>query len=206
VLRIWGRSNSINVQKVLWCCGELDLRYQRVDVGGPFGGNKEPEYLRLNPNGLVPTICDGGFVLWESNAIVRYLAARHGMGTLCPEDLAERADADRWMDWQMGTLWANFRPAFVGLIRTTPEMRDRAYIATAISKTIGNLAMLDAHLAARHYVTGPAFTMADIPLGVTAYRWFSLEIKRPPMPNLEAWYERLCARSPYKATVMLPLS
>ena len=206
MLRIWGRSNSINVQKVLWCCEELDIRYQRVDVGGPFGGNREPEYLRLNPNGLVPTISDGGFVLWESNAIVRYLAARHGMGTLCPEDLAERADADRWMDWQMGTLWGNFRPAFVGLIRTLPEKRDRADIATAISKTSENLAMLDAHLAARDYVTGPAFTMADIPLGVTAYRWFNLEIERPPMPNLEAWYERLCARSPYKATVMLLLS
>jgi glutathione S-transferase len=206
VLRIWGRSNSINVQKVLWCCGELDLRYQRVDVGGAFGGNKEPEYLRLNPNGLVPTISDGGFVLWESNSIVRYLAAKHGMGTLCPQDLAERADADRWMDWQLGTLWASFRPAFVGLIRTPPEKRDRADIATAISRTAENLAMLDAHLAARDYVTGPAFTMADIPLGVTAYRWFCLEIERPPMPNLEAWYERLCARSPYKATVMLPLS
>jgi glutathione S-transferase len=206
VLRIWGRSNSINVQKVLWCCEELDIRYQRVDVGGPFGGNKEPNYLRLNPNGLVPTISDGGFVLWESNVIVRYLAAKHGMGTLCPEDLAERADADRWMDWQMGTLWATFRPAFVGLVRTAPEKRDRAHIATAISKTSENLAMLDAHLAARDYVTGPAFTMADIPLGVTAYRWFSLEIERPPMPNLEAWYERLCARSPYEATVMLPLS
>jgi glutathione S-transferase len=206
VLRIWGRSNSINVQKVLWCCEELDVRYRRVDVGGPFGGNKEPEYLRLNPNGLVPTISDGGFVLWESNAIVRYLAAKHGMGTLYPEDLAERADADRWMDWQMGTLWANFRPAFVGLIRTLPEKRDRDDIATAISRTAENLAMLDAHLAARDYVTGPAFTMADIPLGVTAYRWFNLEIERPPMPNLEAWYERLCARSPYKATVMLPLS
>jgi glutathione S-transferase len=206
VLRIWGRSNSINVQKVLWCCEELDVRYRRVDVGGPFGGNKEPEYLRLNPNGLVPTISDGGFVLWESNAIVRYLAAKHGMGTLYPEDLAERADADRWIDWQMGTLWANFRPAFVGLIRTLPEKRDRDDIATAISRTAENLAMLDAHLAARDYVTGPAFTMADIPLGVTAYRWFNLEIERPPMPNLEAWYERLCARFPYKATVMLPLS
>ena len=206
MLRIWGRSNSINVQKVLWCCGELGVSYHRVDIGGPFGGTGEPEYLRLNPNGLVPTISDGDFVLWESNAIVRYLAAKYGMGTLCPEALAERADADRWMDWQMGTLWANFRPAFVGLIRTPPEKRDRAHIATAISKTADNLAMLDAHLAARDYVTGPAFTMADIPLGVTAYRWFNLEIERSPMPNLESWYERLCARSPYKATVMLPLS
>ena len=191
---------------MLWCCGELGIPYERIDAGGPFGGNREPWYLRLNPNGLVPTISDGGFVLWESNAIVRYLAAKHGMGTLCPEDLAERADADRWMDWQMGTLWANFRPAFVGLIRTPPEKRDPDYIATAIGKTAENLAMLDAHLATRDYATGPVFTMADIPLGVTAYRWFNLEIERPPMTNLEAWYERLCARSPYRATVMLPLS
>jgi glutathione S-transferase len=206
VLQIWGRSNSINVQKVLWCCGELDVSYHRVDIGGPFGGTGEPEYLRLNPNGLVPTISDGGFVLWESNVIVRYLAARHGTGTLYPENLAKRADADRWMDWQMGTLWANFRPAFVGLIRTPPEKRDHAYTAAAIRKTAENLTILDAHLAARDYVTGPAFTMADIPLGATAYRWFRLDIERPPMPNLEAWYERLCARAPYQATVMVPLS
>ena len=206
MLRIWGRSTSINVQKVLWCCEELDVPYNRVDVGGPFGGNREPEYLRLNPNGLVPTISDGGFVLWESNAIVRYLAARHGMGTLCPEDLTERADADRWMDWQMGTLWASFRPAFIGLVRTPPDERDPASIATAIGKTADNLAILDAHLADRDYVTGPSLTMADIPLGVTAHRWFNLDIERPPMPNLEAWYERLCARAPYRENVMLPLS
>ena len=206
MLRIWGRSNSINVQKVLWCCGELDVTYERVDVGGSFGGNREPEYLRLNPNGLVPTVSDGGFVLWESNAIVRYLAAKHGQGTLCPENLAEQADADRWMDWQMGTLWANLRPAFIGLIRTPPEKRDRASIAAAIKKTAENLAILDAHLAGRDYVTGSSFTMADIPLGVTTYRWFNLDIERPPMPNLQAWYERLCARASYGATVKLPLS
>ncbi|HEU4494151.1 MAG TPA: glutathione S-transferase [Rubrobacteraceae bacterium] len=206
MLRIWGRSNSINVQKVLWCCEELNIPYQRVDLGGPFGGNREPEYLRLNPNGLVPTISDDGFVLWESNAIVRYLAAKHGMGSLCPEGLARRADADRWMDWQMGTLWASLRPAFIGLVRTPREGRDQAAITAAISKTAENLAILDAHLAGRDYVAGPAFTMADIPLGVTAYRWFGLDIERPPMDDLEAWYERLCARAPYRANVMLPLS
>ena len=184
----------------------MDVPYHRVDVGGPFGGNREPEYLRLNPSGLVPTISDGGFVLWESNAIVRYLAAKYGLGTLCPEDLAERADADRWMDWQMGTLWANFRPAFIGLVRTPPEKRNRALIAKAISKTAETLTVLDAHLVGRDYVTGLSLTMADIPLGATAYRWFSLDIERPPMPNLEAWYERLCARAPYRANVMLPLS
>lgn len=206
MLRIWGRRNSINVQKVLWCCEELNIPYRRVDLGGPFGGNREPEYLRLNPNGLVPTIADDGFVLWESNAIVRYLAAKHGMGSLCPEGLAHRADADRWMDWQMGTLWASLRPAFIGLVRTPREGRDQAAITAAISKTAENLAILDAHLAGHDYVAGPAFTMADIPLGVTAYRWFGLDIERPPMDDLGAWYERLCARAPYRANVMLPLS
>ncbi len=205
-MKIWGRSNSINVQKVLWCCAELDIPFHRVDVGGGFGGNRDPEYLRLNPNGLVPTIADDGFVLWEANAIVRYLAAKHGMGTLCPEDLAERADADRWMDWQMGTLWANFRPAFIGLVRTSPDDRDEARIEAAINKTAENWSILDAYLSGRNYVTGPSFTMADVPLGATAYRWFNLDIERPSLPNLEAWYERLCKRSPYKASVMLPLS
>lgn len=205
-MKVWGRSNSINVQKVLWCCAELDIPFHRIDVGGPFGGNREPEYLRLNPNGLVPTIADDGFVLWEANAIVRYLAAKYGMGTLCPEDLAERADADRWMDWQMGTLWANLRPAFIGLVRTPPEERDEARIKAAISKTAENWSILDAHLSRRNYITGPSFTMADIPLGATAYRWFDLIIERPPLLNLEAWFERLCKRSPYKASVMLPPS
>ena len=184
----------------------MGVSYHRVDIGGPFGGTGEPEYLRLNPNCLVPTISDGGFVLWESNVIVRYLAARHGTGTLYPENLAKRADADRWMDWQLGTLWASFRPAFIGLVRTPPEERDPAHIAAAIEKTAGNLVILDAHLAGRDHVTGASLTMADIPLGATAYRWFSLDIERPPMPNLEAWYERLCARAPYRANVMLPLS
>ncbi len=205
-MKIWGRSNSINVQKVLWCCAELDIPFHRVDVGGGFGGNRDPEYLRLNPNGLVPTIADDGFVLWEANVIVRYLAAKHGRGTLCPEDLTERADADRWMDWQMGTLWANFRPAFIGLVRTSPDDRDEARIEAAINKTAENWSILDAYLSGRNYVTGPSFTMADVPLGATAYRWFNLDIERPSLPNLEAWYERLCKRSPYKASVMLPLS
>ncbi|TCJ19863.1 glutathione S-transferase [Rubrobacter taiwanensis] len=206
MLRIWGRRNSINVQKVLWCCGELGLAYERIDAGGKFGRNRDPEYLQLNPNGLVPTIADDGFVLWESNAIVRYLAAKHGMGTLCPRTLKERADADRWMDWQMGTLWTCFRPVFIGLVRTPAESRDETSITAAIRKTAENWSILDAHLADRDYVGGPSFTMADIPLGVTAYRWFNLDIERPAMPHLEAWYERLCARPAYRAVVMLPLS
>lgn len=206
MLKIWGRNNSINVQKVLWCCNELDIPFQRLDVGGTFGGTNDLGYLTLNPNGLVPTISDDGFVLWEANVIVRYLAKKYGMGTLCPENLTEWAEADRWMDWQMGTVWTRFRPAFVGLIRTPPEKRDWVSIDVALGKTVESLAILDRHLADQEYVAGTSFTMGDIPLGTTTYRWFNLDIERPSMYNLEAWYRRLCKRPSYKATVMSPLS
>jgi glutathione S-transferase len=206
MLKVWGRRNSINVQKVLWCCAELDVPFERVDLGGPFGGNTDPDYLRLNPNGLVPTISDEGFVLWEANVIVRYLAAKHGAGSLWPGDLAVRADADRWMDWQMGTLWAAMRPVFVGLVRTRPEERDRTSIEAARKETAETWRILDSHLADRDYVTGSSFTMGDIPLGATAYRWLQLEVEGPPLPNVRAWYERLCERPGFRAHVMLPLS
>jgi glutathione S-transferase len=206
VLKIWGRRNSINVQKVLWCCGELGLDYERIDAGGAFGLTRDPEYLALNPNGLVPTISDDGFVLWESNAIVRYLAARHGPGTLWPEDLRERADAERWMDWQLGTLWANMRPVFLGLVRTPPEERDEASIEAFRRKTVETWSILEAHLSDRDYVTGSSFTMADIPLGASIYRWFQLDVEKPPTPNLEAWHARLRDRPAFRENVMLPLS
>jgi glutathione S-transferase len=206
MLKVWGRRNSINVQKVLWCCAELDVPFERVDLGGPFGGNTDPDYLRLNPNGLVPTISDEGFVLWEANVIVRYLAAKHGAGSLWPGDLSVRADADRWMDWQMGTLWAAMRPVFVGLVRTRPEERDRTSIEAARKETAETWRILDSHLADRDYVTGSSFTMGDIPLGATAYRWLQLEVEGPPLPNVRAWYERLCERPGFRAHVMLPLS
>jgi glutathione S-transferase len=206
VLRIWGRKNSINVQKVLWCCDELGVQYERVDAGGAFGLTRDPAYLALNPNGLVPTISDDGFVLWESNTIVRYLAAKHGAGTLWPENLRERASAERWMDWQLGTLWARMRPVFIGLIRTPPEERDPDSIETFRKKTVDAWNVLEAHMAERDYVLGDAFTMADIPLGVSIYRWFQIDIERPPTPNLQSWYEHLRGRPFFRANVMLPLS
>ncbi len=206
MLKIWGRKNSINVQKVLWCCDELGLKYERVDAGGAFGLTRDPEYLALNPNGLVPTISDDGFALWESNVIVRYLSAKHGMGTLCPEDLQERADAERWMDWQLGTLWANMRPVFIGLIRTPPEERDETSIEAFRRKTVEAWSILEACLSDRDYVTGSSFNMADIPLGVSMYRWLQLDVEKPPTPNLEAWYARLRDRPAFRENVMLPLS
>lgn len=206
MLRIWGRDNSINVQKVLWCCGEMEVPYERVDAGGSFGVVNTQQYRNLNPNGLVPTIEDDGFVLWESNAIVRYLAAKHGAGTLWPEDLKMRAEADRWMDWQNTTFWPAFRPLFWNLVRTPPDQRDQAAMEESRLKTAEILGYLDAHLRNRSYIVGDTLTMGDIPLGCAIWRWMDLPIERPELANLQRWFEILATRPVYKKIVMQPLS
>jgi glutathione S-transferase len=202
MLKVYGWKSSSNVQKVLWCLGELGLEHDLVGKGGPFGGHKEPEYLKLNPNGLLPTIDDDGVVLWESNAIVRYLAAKHGQGGLWPTDLAERAGADRWMDWQQTVIRDAITPVFLGMVRKKPHERDMAAIGAARDRLAAALRILDAHLAAQPYVAGPRFTMGDIPLGIHVWRWYAMDIKREDFPNLKAWYERLCRRRPFDETVV----
>jgi glutathione S-transferase len=206
MLTIWGRANSINVQKVLWCCGELNLAFERIDAGLQFGVNNTPEYKAKNPNALVPLIDDDGFVLWESQAIVRYLARKHGLGSLCPSDAKACADADRWMDWNATTVWPNLRPVFWNLVRTPPEKRDMPLVASSRKGLAASLAILDAHLADRQYVTGAAFTMGDIPVGVSIHRWFRMDIEREGMPNLAAYYKRLQARPAYAKYADLPLT
>ena len=207
MLKIWGRANSINVQKVLWCCGEINLKYERIDAGMQFGVNNTPEYKAMNPNALVPTINDDGFVLWESQAIVRYLARKYGLGTLCPSDPKACADADRWMDWNATTVWLNLRPIFWNLVRTPPEKRDPALVTDSRNKLAANMAILDAHLANRQYMIGNALTMGDIPLGTAVQRWFNLPIEREDFRNLEAYYRRLQGRSAFKQFVdVLPLT
>ena len=206
MLRLWGRRNSINVQKVLWCLGELELRYERIDAGLGFGVNDTPEFLALNPNGLVPVIDDGGFVLWESNVIVRYLAERYGSGSLCPTDMRERYDGERWMDWQVAQLWAAMRPVFLGLVRTPPERRDHAAIEKGIEDCERAFGILDRHLAGRPFVGGARLTMADIPVGVTAHRWYLLNVARTEFPNMRRWYEDIIARPAFRDNVNAPLS
>jgi glutathione S-transferase len=203
MLEIWGRKNSFNVQKVLWCCEELELAYRRHDVGGLFGGTGEEEYLARNPTGLVPTISDEGFTLWESNTIVRYLSARYGAGSLWPEDPAERALADKWMDYQIGTLFPAFKDALIGLVRTPKEQRNPQKIEASARATGGALAPLDAHLQDNEYVAGSFPTMGDIALGSLVYRWLELDIDRPDLPALLAWRERLAGRPAYRKTVMV---
>ncbi|HEX7811101.1 MAG TPA: glutathione S-transferase [Burkholderiales bacterium] len=206
MLRIWGRDNSVNVQKALWCCEEMEVPYERVDAGGSFGVVNTQQYRNLNPNGLVPTIEDDGFVLWESNAIVRYLAAKHSAGKLWPEDLKVRAEADRWMDWQNNTFWPAFRPLFWNLVRTPGDQRDAPAMEESRLKTVEILGYLDAHLRNRSYIAGEALTMGDIPLGCAIWRWVSLPVERPELANVQRWFELLGTRPAYRKVVMQPLS
>ena len=206
MLKLWGRTNSINVQKVLWALEELKLSYERTDAGLQFGVVNEPFYRKMNPNARVPTIEDDGFVLWESNAIVRYLSAKHGAGTLCPSDPRQRADSDRWMDWATTTVAPAITPVFWGLVRTPPEKRNMAVIEADAEKAAQAFQVLEQVLEGRDYVCGKSFTMGDIPLGTFAYRWYTLAVKRPTLSRVEAYYQRLQQRPAYKKHVMLPLS
>ncbi|MET0917182.1 MAG: glutathione S-transferase family protein [Burkholderiales bacterium] len=204
MLVIWGRANSVNVQKVLWCCEEIGLEYERIDAGGPFGIVDTPEYRARNPNGLVPTIDDDGFVLWESNAIVRYLAAKHS-SRLWPTDPRRRAEADQWMDWSH-TFWGALRTGFLGLIRTPPEQRNEGAIAESLRKTEELLRLVDDHLRSRPYLAGDEFTIGDMPLGCGIWRWMALPIERAARPNVVRWFERLGERAAYRKIVMSPLT
>jgi len=206
MLKIWGRTNSINVQKVMWAVGELGLEHERIDAGGAFGGLDTDAYGRLNPNRKVPTVQDGELVLWESNACVRYLAARYGSGGLWPEDPTPRAMADMWMDWQQTTLLPDMTIVFWGLIRTPEDKRDHAAIEAAARRLGSIWPMLDERLASRPFVAGEAFTMGDIPVGAACYRYHGLPIGRPRLANVERWYERLKERAPFREHVMLPIT
>jgi glutathione S-transferase len=206
VLKVWGRINSINVQKVLWVLGELQLPCERIDAGMAFGVVNEAPYKKINPNARVPTIDEDGFVLWESNVIVRYLAAKYGAGGLCPTDLRTRADCERWMDWASIHLNPAMGPAFLGLVRTPAEQRNMAQIAASAAATAEQFQILEQSLGDRHYVVGQGFTMADIVIGVNAYRWYALDVQRPHLPRLEAYHARLQQRPAFRKHVMLPLS
>jgi glutathione S-transferase len=206
MLVIWGRNNSINVQKVLWCCEEMTVAYKRIDAGAAFGVVNTPEYRNLNPNGLVPTIDDDGFVIWESNAIIRYLAAKHAAARLWPDDLRIRASADQWMDWQQTMFWPAIRPLFMGLIRTAPDKRDARAMEESRLKTAEVLRILDSQLKSRGYVAGDVLTVGDIPLGCAIWRWMAMPIDRPALPNVQRWFDALAQLPAYKTVVMLPLT
>ena len=203
MLKILGRATSSNVQKVVWLCEELDIAYDRTDIGGPFGGNRDSEYLALNPNGIVPTIDDDGFVLWESNTIVRYLAEKHGKGTdFWPEDIQARASASRWMDWALSILAPRHVPVFQGLIRTAEADRDGDKIAAARDLWAAANTVLETWLADHEYLSGDRFSIGDIPASPFTYRWFNLDIEREDFPNLKRWHETVATRPAFKKHVI----
>jgi glutathione S-transferase len=202
MLKVWGRNTSVNVQKVMWATGELGLAYERIDVGGAFGKNNEPAYLAMNPNGLVPTLEEDGFTLWESNSVVRYLAAKYGAGRLEPADLQTRARASSWMDWQLTVAAPALTPVFWGLIRTPPEKRDHAAIEAGKVKTAAAMKILDAQLGKAAFVGGDTLTMGDIPVALMAYRYRRLVPDRPAFDNLERWFAGIEQRSAFKEHVL----
>ena len=204
---LMGRANSSNVMKAIWLMEELGLPYSRTDVGGPFGGTDTPHYRAINPNGVVPTLVEGEFVLWESNAIVRYLCAANAPGSpMWPDDLQARASIDRWMDWQQTTLGRPQSTVFQGLVRIAPEKRDHAAIAAATAEAARCWTLLDGILSKVAYVAGPVLTLADIALGVHVHRWFSFDMDRPPQPHLRRWYDALLSRQAYARHVAMPMT
>jgi glutathione S-transferase len=198
-LKIWGRANSVNVQKVLWCLRELDLAYERIDAGMAFGRNREPDYLAMNPNGRVPTLVDGDFVLWESNSIMRYLVLAYA-----PK---RRASVDRWLDWTLSTLQPVDRPVFWGLVRTPVEQRDMVALQKDADAEAVQWRIVEAQLATRRFIEGDDFTLADIALGAYARRWLGVEgISKPTLPHLERWFAQFAGRAGFAQFVAPPMS
>lgn len=206
MVRVLGRANSINVQKVMWTASEIGLDVERLDVGGAFGGNKEPGYLAKNPTGLVPTLEDGDFILWESNTIVRYMSEKYGSSPWWPVRIEDRAKANQWMDFFVANLHPQMTIIFWGLIRTPEAERDMNAINAAVEKASGFWKMVDDNLADNAFMTGTAPCFGDVPLGCAAYRWHNLDIQRPDLPNLKRWYEKLAERVAFQENVMLPMT
>ncbi|MGL4240962.1 MAG: glutathione S-transferase family protein [Beijerinckiaceae bacterium] len=206
MLTIHGRINSINVQKVVLACEELRLPYVRHDAGGAFGIVQTPEYKAMNPNSLVPVLIDGDLVLWESNAIVRYLAAKYGAGTLWPTDHGVRARSDRWMDWGSFTLYPKYHQAFWQSVRTPPEKRDQSVIDASVAATEPAMDILEAELAGKVFLAGDHPTMGDIALAPGVFRWLNMPVNRRPRPNCEAWIARVAPRPGFDKALMLPIT
>jgi glutathione S-transferase len=199
MLQLLGRSSSINVRKVQWLCEEIGIPYQREDWGTGFRSTKEPEFLALNPNALVPVIKDGDFVLWESNTICRYLAGRHGRDDLLPAEPKARALVERWMDWMTTELTNAQRYAFATLVRKTPGYDDPAQVAQSVTRWNQQMGILDGQLAATGaYAAGDTFTLADVPVGLAVHRWLYSPIERADWPAVMAYYARLRARPHFR--------
>lgn len=203
MLTLYGRGTSDNVQKALWALGETGQRFEHVPLGGSYGGLDDPDFAAMNPHRRVPTLKDGDTVVWESDAIVRYVAAKYSCGTLWPVDVSERSRADQWMAWTLAHLYGDSNLLFWLTIRTPVADQDAERIARVHGRLSGWYRLLDRHLSAHEYVAGERLTMGDVPPGATLYRYFNLPVERESFPHLERWYARLCARPAYRKYVMV---
>jgi glutathione S-transferase len=207
MLKIYGRKSSFNLQKVMWLAGELGVPHQHIPLGGSFGGLDDPAFLAMNPHGRVPTIDDDGTVVWESHAILRYLAAQHGGAMWWDPDPARRARVDQWLDWAQCTLQPDFLTGvFWGFYRTPEAQRDTAAVEAKIARTAAHMIHVERLLKGRPYLLGEAPSLADIAIGTHLYRYFNIDIARPPLPNVARWYEVLQQRPAYRAHVMVPFA
>lgn len=205
MLTVWGRRSSFNVQKVMWLVDELALPHTHVEVGGSLGGLDTPQFLTMNPHGRIPVLQDGETTVWESQAILRYLAARYGNEQFWAASPAARSQADRWMDWAQTALQPDFlNGVFWGFYRTPEEKRNWKAINAALARCALDFRQLEKQLDGRRFLLGEALTLADIPAGTALYRYFELEIERPSLPNVERWYGELKERAAYRAHVMVP--
>jgi glutathione S-transferase len=207
VLTVWGRRSSFNLQKVMWLVGELKLPHTHIPAGGSHGGLDDPAFLAMNPHGRIPVIEDGATTVWESQAILRYLAARYGRGRFWSDDPAERSLAERWMDWSQASLQPDFLlGVFWGFYRTPEAQRNMSMVNAKIRACARHFQLLDRVLADRPFLCGDALTLADIPAGTSLYRYFEIDIERPSVPHVEAWYRRPQERPAYREHVMVPFS
>ncbi|EPZ9322237.1 glutathione S-transferase family protein [Salmonella enterica subsp. enterica] len=208
MITLWGRNNSTNVKKVLWTLEELELPYDQILAGGKYGVNQDADYLAMNPNGLVPLLKDDetDLLLWESNAIVRYLAAQYGQNRLWVDNPARRAEGEKWMDWANQTLSPAHRVILMGLVRTPPEKRDQAAIEAGIEKCDSLFALLDDALAHQSWFSGDNFGTGDIAIAPFVYNLLNVDLKWTPRPNLERWYQQLTERPAFRKVVMIPVT
>lgn len=206
-LHLWGRLNSINVQKVLWLCEDLKIPFDRTDAGMQYGVNKTEAYLQMNPNGLVPVINDNGLVLWESHAILRYLAKKYdATDILYPKSALQSAKVDQWLEWYNTTAWPVMRPLFWGWIRTKPEDRNKVELEKIRVQMSAALKIFDDQLKSTKWVTGDHFTIADLTLALIAFRWFNLPIEREEYQHLSRWFKQVEQRPGYIKYSSAPLS
>ncbi|MBC8945282.1 MULTISPECIES: glutathione S-transferase family protein [Xenorhabdus] len=206
MLTVWGRKNSSNVKKVLWCLEELKIPYQQIDVGGKFGKLDDPKYLHMNPNGVIPCLQDDDFILWESNVIVRYIAEKFGKDILYPTDIKEKYNVEKWMDWISCNLFPPIKQLMINLVRTPEAQRDQKIISQALAEIEKLLKIADETLGKQTYLSGDKFGMADIALAPFVYLWINVVTERLSLPNLERWYQLMTERPAFKKIVMIEIN